>query len=67
MIRETGKKDWPELKEKIKSKFVKLSDSDVEDLNGHMDRLTSKVRNVYNYDQKKAESECKTFNASLKK
>jgi uncharacterized protein YjbJ (UPF0337 family) len=66
MIKETEKQEWSSLKGKIKSKFGKLSDSDIDGLNGHMDRLTSKVQKAYSYDQGKAEKECKAFNETLK-
>lgn len=56
--------NWKELKGQIKSKFSKLSDSDIEGLNGHMDQLTSKVQKAYGYDKSRAEQECKTFNKS---
>jgi len=61
------KNDWKETKSKIRTKFGKLSDSDIEGLNGHMDQLSSKVQKVYEYDKEKAEQECKVFNDSLKK
>ncbi len=63
----SSKNDWKETKGKIKAKFGKLSDSDIDGLNGHMDQLSSKVQKVYEYDKTKAESECKAFNDSLKK
>ena len=63
----SSKNDWKETKGKIKEKFGKLSDADIEGLHGHMDQLSSKVQKVYAYDKAKAESECKLFNESLKK
>lgn len=63
----SSKNDWKETKSKIKAKFGKLSDSDIDSLNGHMDQLPSKVQKAYQYDQAKAEQECKTFTDSLKK
>ncbi len=63
----SSKNDWKETKSKIKAKFGKLSDSDIEGLNGHMDQLSSKVQKIYQYDQAKADQECKTFTDSLKK
>jgi uncharacterized protein YjbJ (UPF0337 family) len=53
--------EWNETKTKIKAKFARLSDSDIEGLNGHMDQLASKVQKVYEYDKVKAEIECKPF------
>lgn len=66
MTKEAQKSEWTALKGKIKNKFGKLSDSDIDGLNGHMDRLTSKVQKAYSYDQGKAEKECKAFTATLK-
>ena len=60
-----SKNDWKETKTKIKAKFGKLSDSDIESLNGNMDQLTSKVQKAYDYDRSKAEQECRSFNESL--
>ncbi len=60
------KHEWDELKTKIKGKFGKLNDADIESLKGKMDQLPSKVQKVYSYDKIKAEKECKTFTDSLK-
>lgn len=63
----SSKNDWKETKSKIKTKFGKLSDSDIDGLNGHMDQLQVKVQKAYQYDKDKAEQECKAFTDSLKK
>jgi uncharacterized protein YjbJ (UPF0337 family) len=63
----SSKNDWKETKGKIKAKFGKLSDSDIDGLNGHMDQLTVKVQKAYEYDKPKADKECKAFTDSLKK
>lgn len=57
--------EWPTVRAKIKKKFGKLTDTEINSLEGHMDRLPSKVRNAYSYDQSKAERECKAFNETL--
>ncbi len=59
------KPEWKELKRKIQNRFGKLSETDLEGLNGHMDQLSSKVQKAYSYDQKKADEECKAFNKTL--
>ncbi len=63
----SSKNDWKETKGKIKAKFGKLSDSDIDGLNGHMDQLPAKVQKAYEYDKPKAEKECTAFTDSLKK
>lgn len=57
--------EWNVVKGKIKTKFGKFNDADIESLKGHMDQLQSKVQKVYNYSEDKAKAECKAFNASL--
>lgn len=60
-----AKPDWKGLKVKIKNKFGKLSDSDINGLEGHMNLLSSKVKTAYNYDQGRADKEVKAFNDTL--
>ena len=36
-----SKNDWKVTKTKLKEKFSKLSDSDIDGLDGHMDQLSS--------------------------
>jgi uncharacterized protein YjbJ (UPF0337 family) len=57
---------WKDLKIKIKTKFSKLSDADIEDLNGHMDLLQSKVKKTYGYPEETTRIECNRFNESIK-
>ncbi len=59
--------EWSTLRTKIKNRFGKLSDSDINGLKGHMDTLTKKVKNAYDYGHSKAERECKEFTDSLNK
>jgi len=61
MIQKTKTSDWSNVKQKIKAKFGKFSDTEIEGLKGHMDQLTSKVQKMYGYDKEKAEKECKEF------
>lgn len=47
MIRESVKTDkpgWEDLRGRIKTKFSKLSDPQIDALKGHMDQLTSTVK-----------------------
>ncbi|MAZ48522.1 MAG: hypothetical protein CME65_08160 [Halobacteriovoraceae bacterium] len=63
----SSKNDWKQTKSKIREKFGKLSDTDIDSLNGHMDQLPAKVEKAYQYDKEKAQRECKAFTDSLKK
>jgi uncharacterized protein YjbJ (UPF0337 family) len=58
--------EWKQVKGKIKAKFGKLSDDDIDGLHGHMDRLQAKVKKAYAYSEDKAKSECEAFNKSIK-
>jgi uncharacterized protein YjbJ (UPF0337 family) len=60
------KNEWKETKTKIKARFGKLSNSDIEELNGHMEKLSSKVQRTYDWEKIRAEQECKAFSQSLK-
>jgi uncharacterized protein YjbJ (UPF0337 family) len=59
--------EWQTLKGRIKSKFGKLSNSDIEGLHGNMDQLQSKVQKAYSYTKEKAEQECKSFTETVKR
>ena len=66
MIRETEQPAWEEVRGKIKSRFGKLSESQIDGLKGHMDQLTPTIKKAYSYDQSRAEQECKSFNETIK-
>ncbi|MBI2335241.1 MAG: hypothetical protein HYU97_00545 [Deltaproteobacteria bacterium] len=38
---------WPELKLKLQNKWDRLSDTDLEKINGHFDLLVKTLRNLY--------------------
>jgi uncharacterized protein YjbJ (UPF0337 family) len=59
--------EWKETRSKIKAQFGKLSSSDIDELNGHMEKLSNKVQKTYGYAKPKAEKESKMFTDSLKK
>lgn len=52
---------WSSVKQKIKTKFGKFSETELEGFNGHLDQLPAKVQKMYGYDKEKAERECKEF------
>jgi len=56
---------WSDVKVKIKKKFNKLSDSDIDGVKGSIGKLTSKVEQAYNYSKDKAQTECRPFAESL--
>lgn len=56
---------WNAVKGKIKEKFSKFTEENVESLKGHMDQLSAKIQSVYGYGKEKAESESVAFKATL--
>ncbi len=62
----TKNHEWKILRRKIKKRFGKLSNVDIESLHGHMGQLANKIKMAYDYDKSKAEQECKSFYDSIK-
>lgn len=57
--------EWNETKSKIKSKWSKLADVDVDSFKGNMDLITEKIQKAYGYTKDKAEQEYKDFKKTL--
>ena len=57
--------NWNEIKGKIRAKWGKLTDNEVETLKGNLEQLTSKIQQTYGYAKEKAESEYQEFKQSL--
>jgi uncharacterized protein YjbJ (UPF0337 family) len=48
---------WTELKGKIKSKWAKFTDQDLQSVEGNFEELKGKLQQVYGYSKEKAEEE----------
>lgn len=57
--------DWNSVKTKIKSRFSKLTDDNIDSLKGSLDLLSDKLQSVYGYAKAKADSELESFKGSL--
>jgi uncharacterized protein YjbJ (UPF0337 family) len=57
--------NWTEIKGKIKSKWGKLTDNDIETLKGNLDQITGKIQQAYGYAKEKAETEYHEFKQSI--
>lgn len=66
MSNEKSTTQWNETRGKIKSKFGKLSDKQLDGLNGHMDKLPGMIQQAYSYDHSKAVEEAKPFTEQSK-
>ena len=59
-------KNWTELKGKIKSKWSKFSDEEVESIKSDLNQLTGKVQKVYGVAKENAERQYDEFKTSVK-
>ena len=48
------------------AKWSKISESDVDAMNGNLSMLSSKIQEVYSYPKVKAERECEDFKRANK-
>jgi uncharacterized protein YjbJ (UPF0337 family) len=57
--------NWDEIKGKIRAKWGKISEDDVESLKGNLTQLSGKIQSAYGYAKEKAEQEFSDFQQSL--
>jgi len=61
----TIQSDWNDIKKKIKEKWDKFSDKEIDDFKDNMDLLSEKIQSVYGCAKDRAEKEYKDFKVSL--
>lgn len=61
------KVQWNEIKGEVKTKWSKLTDSDISAVNGSTEKLLTLLQTRYNYSHEKAQSEFDGFIRSHKK
>lgn len=59
------KTEWKEIKGKIKSKWGKLGDSDIDKFKGNMHLVAAKVQTVYKITKDKADKEYTEFTKTI--
>jgi uncharacterized protein YjbJ (UPF0337 family) len=59
MKAEDFKKSWDEIKGEVRRRWDRLTEEDLEQIDGDVDRLTNKLRERYDYSQEEAESAAK--------
>lgn len=64
MNKDTIQGKWHELKGEIKSKWGKLTDDDMTQINGKREMLLGKIQQKYGYAKERAEEEIKSFEKS---
>jgi len=58
--------EWTELKGKIKLKWDKFIESDIEGLKGNLPLIAEKLQKIYGYTKDKADQEFADFKKTLK-
>lgn len=61
MNKETILGNWNELKGKIRQKWSKLTDDEVDSIKGNLQELTGKIQRAYGMAKEKAEQEFEEF------
>lgn len=64
---EQAPQDWAELKGKIKSKWSKFTDMELDGFQGKMDLISEKIQTVYGVTKAKADEEYREFRTGLEK
>lgn len=57
--------EWKELKGKIKSKWARFTDNDLNAVEGNMDEIVGRLQKTYGYAQDRAKQEYQDFKATL--
>jgi uncharacterized protein YjbJ (UPF0337 family) len=56
---------WPEIRGKIKQKWNKFADTDVDGFKGNMQLISEKLQKTYGYTKDKADQESSEFQKTL--
>lgn len=57
--------NWNEIKDKIKSKWSKFSDNEIETFKDNLEQLSTKIQTTYGYAKERADREFKDFKETL--
>lgn len=64
MNKDTIQGKWHEIKGQVKTKWGKLTDDDITQINGKREELAGRLQKRYGYAKDKAEEEIKSFESS---
>jgi uncharacterized protein YjbJ (UPF0337 family) len=56
---------WTEIKGKIKSKWAKFTDHDIDELKGNLEMISGKIQKTYGFAKDKADQEFSDFKKTL--
>ena len=57
--------DWTSIKARIKAKFQKLTEENIELLKNNLDKLSEKLQSAYGYSKEEADKEFESFKVTL--
>lgn len=57
--------NWDSIKTKIKHKWKKFEDKDIESMKENLDMLSDKLQGIYSYPKSRADKEMKEFKTTL--
>jgi uncharacterized protein YjbJ (UPF0337 family) len=58
-------KNWSDIKEKIKEKWSKFTNEEIESFKENLDKIATKIQQVYGFAKERAEEEYKEFKEFL--
>jgi len=61
MNRDVFEGNWKQLRGRVKEMWGKLTDDDLDTIDGKRDKLVGKLQERYGYAKDRAEEECKRF------
>lgn len=61
----TTSEPWSEMRKKLRSKFGKLNDANLNSLENNLPALSSRLQSTYGYNQERADRESDEFSDSL--
>ena len=67
MNSDTFKGQWHQIKGEVKTQWGKLTDSDMDQIEGQSEKLIGKIQERYGYAKDKAEEEFRNFQAAAEK
>ena len=65
MNNDTIEGNWHEIKGKIKAKWGRLTENEIEAVKGNIEELAGKLQKAYGYAKEEAESQFANFKATL--
>ena len=61
MNKDIAEGKWKQLKGKVKEQWGKLTDDEIDEMNGHADQLAGKIQEKYGVTKEEAEEQAESF------